>query len=251
MKKILILGTMLCLFALHLGAQEFLSSHKNVVDQNGLKQGVWKVYNESGVLKYVGQFRDSKPYGEFTYYYPGMKVKAVSKFSENGDVSRTTLYHDNGFKMAQGKYFRQKKDSVWNYFSGYDADMLIATEYYVDTLKTGVWPKYYADGSIAEEVTYVNDKREGPWRQYFTDGKLKLKATYKNDNLTGLMTVYYPDKTVNVSGTYKNGMKEGVWIFFNEKAEKLRREEFANGHLMFAEKYFDDEGNQLEFPEEY
>ncbi|MDZ7740312.1 MAG: toxin-antitoxin system YwqK family antitoxin [Bacteroidota bacterium] len=222
-------------------AQEFLSSHENMVDQEGRKQGEWVVYDERGVLKYTGQFRDGAPYGTFKYYYAGEKIKAISEFSQNGRVTHTTLFHENGFKMAEGKYVDQKRDSIWNLYSKWDKNLLVAREIYKNTLREGVWEKYFADGTVAEEVNYKNNKRNGPWKQYYPDGSIQRKGEYKDDRLHGVMTVYYPDGEVAVSGTYKNGMKEGIWMYFNAGGENTHKEEYSNGHLMHSEIYIEEE----------
>ncbi|MCF8230207.1 MAG: toxin-antitoxin system YwqK family antitoxin [Bacteroidales bacterium] len=237
-------NTMLSLFlifALNAQAQEFLSSHKNMVDEQGRKQGEWVVYDESGILKYTGQFRDGVPYGTFKYYYPGRKIKAISEFSQNGKVTHTTLFHKNGFKMAAGKYVDQKRDSVWNLYSQWDENLLIAKEFYENTIREGVWLKYYADGSVAEETTYKNDRKNGPWVQYFTDGQVHRKSTYKNGKLNGLMTVYFPSGEVAASGTYKNGLKDGIWMYFNKEGQNTEKEVYSNGHLMEHEVFIEEE----------
>ncbi|MGJ8661293.1 MAG: hypothetical protein ACSHXL_04590, partial [Bacteroidota bacterium] len=50
-------------------------SQLNVTDKQGRKQGNWqKAYPKSSALEYKGTFKDNKPVGVFTYYYPSNKV---------------------------------------------------------------------------------------------------------------------------------------------------------------------------------
>ena len=94
-----------------------------------------------GYVSYEGNFVDGIPVGEFKYYYPNGKIKAVSMMSENGKFSRAKMYHRNGRLMAEGKFVEQKKDSIWNYYSEYDG-ILLSTEIYKDQLKSGVWKNF-------------------------------------------------------------------------------------------------------------
>lgn len=216
-------------------------SSLNRLDEQGRKQGEWRAFDERGNLKFTGQFRDGIPYGEFRYYYKNGDLKAVSVFSNEGRETFTRTYHKNGFLMAEGKYLDRKKDSVWKYYSEWDENLLLSIEIYENTLKEGVWLNYYPDGEVAQKITYKNDVRQGPWKQFFNNGKLKLEARYENDELEGRMVVYYPDGSVNISGTYHSGMKEGEWVYFTGDAEKIKVEEYANGHLMHAEVYIEEE----------
>lgn len=88
-------------------AQEFLNTSKNEVDNDGLRQGHWIVFDGNGDLKFEGNFKNDIPYGEFKYYYPSGKIKAVSNIYNNGKESKTKTYHKNGRIMAVGKYLNR------------------------------------------------------------------------------------------------------------------------------------------------
>ena len=63
MKKVLTFIISFCLFALTINAQQV-----NQTDKNGLKQGRWEKTYTNGAIRYQGQFRNDKPYGEFKYF---------------------------------------------------------------------------------------------------------------------------------------------------------------------------------------
>jgi antitoxin component YwqK of YwqJK toxin-antitoxin module len=229
-----ILAGIWTLALLGLQAQEISDNHINKADINGRKQGLWKVYDEDGNLRYTGNYADGKPMGTFTYYYPSGKVKARMDHLDSGRVIYAKNFHPNGILMAEGKYTEQKKDSIWRYYNEQDGS-LAAEERYMNNLKDGVWKVYYPEGMIAEEVTYLNDKKEGAWIQYFTDGKIKSKASWINDRLEGLYLVYHLNGFVEVSGNYIHSERNGIWIFNNDKGELEKREEYINGELVNQE----------------
>ncbi len=206
-------------------------TQRNQTDEQGRKQGYWKKFDQMGYVSYEGNFVDGIPIGEFKYYYPNGKIKAVSMMSENGKLSRTKMYHCNGRLMAEGKFFEQKKDSIWNYYSEYDG-ILLSTEIYKDRLKSGVWKNFYPDGKTAEIFTYENDQRNGSWMQYYTDGTIKLEGNFVNDKKEGAFKMFHPNGQLQVSGQYKNDLKDGLWTEFDENGEKIKEGQYRLGRLI-------------------
>lgn len=219
------------LFVLIANAQELTDSHINKADSLGRKQGLWRVYDDGGNIKYSGEYIDGKPTGTFTYYYSTGKSKAVLVYSDSGRVAHAKNYFPGGRVMAKGKYVNQKKDSTWVYYSEQDGS-LSAEENYKDGLKDGVSKTFYPEGKVAEEITYQLDEKDGPWIKYFTDGKVQLKATYLQNKLEGLYTVYHFNGMVEISGTFKNSEKEGTWVYMKETGEMEKREEYSGGRLV-------------------
>ena len=203
----------------------------NQTDANGKKQGPWKKYDKEGKLKYEGQFKDDKPTGKFTYYYPTGKVKTESVFSNNGTITRTKSYDEvNGKLMAVGKYVNEKKDSVWTY---YNVDqVVIATEIYTNGIKTGTWKSYYPDGKLLEVKTYKNGLLDGPWEQYFESGAIRTKATYVKDKLDGVATYYQGEKLKVAEGRFVKGLREGNWNYFKPDGSIEKTEKYKNGELV-------------------
>lgn len=220
------------LFVAILPMLAFAQPPLNQTDAAGKKQGPWKKYTD-GVLKYEGQFKDDKPTGKFTYYYPGGTVKTVSVYSANGTICRTKSYHEeNGKLMAEGKYVNEKKDSIWNYYS-FD-DKLMSTESYVKGIKEGVWKTYYPDSSrtLLEIKNYKADVADGAWEQYFQNGTIKTKATYIKGKLEGLAVYYQSDGKKLMEGKFKNGLREGAWYSYNTDGKLEKTEKYAKGELV-------------------
>lgn len=207
----------------------------NVTDAKGLKQGHWEKKDATGRLLYKGSFKDNIPDGEFTYYDSTGKVKAVTKFTEQGSKAYAILY-EKGKKISEGLYINEKKHGNWKYYK--NDTVVIAEELYKNGVPDGTWKTYYDNGTLLEEVIYINGVKEGPWLQYFYDGLLKTKATYKNGKLEGLATFYHPNGRVFISGPYVNNLKDGIWMHMNDKGVAEKREVWSAGFLM-AEEYYD------------
>lgn len=200
----------------------------NQLDDMGQKQGRWIKNYRYGNVRYTGQFKDDRPYGQFKYFYKSGALQAVSNYSVDGVIAITQTFHENGAPMAEGKYVRQKKDGKWKYYSDIDS-CLIAEEHYKHGVLEGESITYYPEtGNSAEIFIYTAGKREGPYRKFFPDGNKMTKGTYTNDLLEGDFTLYYPNGKIQLKGQYKNGQQIGNWNYFDEEGNAIQEEDFKN-----------------------
>ena len=209
----------------------------NRTDANGMKQGFWKKYDETGMLKYEGNFIDNNPVGEFIYFYPDGVVKARSRFYERGDRSETTTFHHIGKKMTEGFYLGQVKDSLWKYYSS--DGILLKDEFYRYGKKEGKWITYYENGQISEEVEWKADSKNGIWKQYYPDGQLKLTGQHINGEKDGEFKYYNTSGKLDVYGSYHSSLREGEWFYLNEESKVIKKEIYKNGNLIDEVKYED------------
>ena len=220
------LGILLALYSL---LTTYYSVAQNKTDEKGLKQGYWeKIDPATKKIIYKGNFKDGKPQGVFTYYYPGMdSVKTKMDFRQDGKIAYAKLYYYTGKPEAKGKYIGEMKDSLWTFYDG--AGVLISTEMYANGKKNGLVKVFLPDGVLAEEKNYKDGKLNGPFKQYFPDKTVKAEGVYVNDNYNGKCVWYYPGGIAAAQGVYDNNVKKGVWIF-NEKDGKLKEKEvWVNG----------------------
>ncbi len=216
---------LLIFFSILLSILSF-SQALNQVDDQGWKQGKWRKSYVSGVIKYEGQFRNDRPYGEFRYYHENSQIKAITKFSDDGIIAYTESFHENGKPMAMGKYINQKRDSTWNFYSDIDGK-IIAKEDYRKGKLNGKSILFYVDSGKPAEITeYKQGVKEGTYLKYFPDGKTMTEGLYHNDQLHGDFTVYYNDETIEIKGRYENGRKSGNWEYFTENGKPITEEQY-------------------------
>jgi len=214
----------------------------NKTDAKGQKQGEWKKYHKNGMLRYVGEFKNDKPIGEFKYYYDTGKIQ--SKMDHKGAVSYFIAYYQTSEVKAVGKYINQKRDSVWSFYDidGYKK----SSEFYIKGLKNRTSYAYYPNGQIAEEKEFFNDFENGKWNSYYDDGKKKMEATYENGGLEGKAIYYKSNGKRSVRGIYYHGTRTGVWLYFEADGNKIKKkEEYKNGKRIDANK---DDNLELEQP---
>src|SRR6186713_1325248 len=130
---------------------------ENKTDAKGRKTGKWLVKHENGITRYIGEFKEGKPVGDFKYFYETGELKSVIKFKSDGKTSYGTYYYteeDGGKKMSEGKFIDQKKDSTWTYFD-YGGNKTYTQEY-KDDLENGKKFIYYVSGNKSEAFNYLN-----------------------------------------------------------------------------------------------
>jgi antitoxin component YwqK of YwqJK toxin-antitoxin module len=198
----------------------------NQQDSKGRKQGAWqKTYPKSDILQYKGQFRDDKPVGTFTYYYPAGQLKAIIEHHPDGMHSRAYFYFENKMLMTEGFYFNQKKDSTW---VNYNAEgLVLGLESFKNDKLNGKKVIYYLEGQIETEklnplsfATYENDTLNGEYKEFFSTGKLKLMGKYKSGKRIGEWKEYYPNGSLYKVFRYKNDLIHGWSTTYNKDGEE-------------------------------
>lgn len=204
----------------------------NKTDSLGHKQGYWKkIVNDT--LKYEGNFINDKPTGEFKYYYPNGKIKAVTVYADSGRRAQTVMYFNNGKKNAEGVYINKVKDGLWIYYG--TNEVKISEENYIKGVKEGTWKYFYDDGKINRAENYKNNLLNGESLDYYADSILKIKCSFLNNKLNGKYQYFYNSGKILLTGSYKNDLKEGEWMFFNENGLGDRKLTYKGGSLVKEE----------------
>ena len=146
--------------------------HRNVMDEMGRKQGLWKYFTRDGIC-----------YNEITYQNDVKHGPCIRHHTANGVI------------IEESNYFNGKRDGEYRRFS-YSGN-LIVEGYYVNNRKSEKWTSYYSvNGEKKTEGNYVDSKRSGIWNYYTSKGKLKLQGEYKEGLKDGIWTTYNADGTV-------------------------------------------------------
>ncbi len=199
----------------------------NQVDEQGRKQGKWQKFDVSGTKIYNGEFKDDYEIGDFIFYYPTGKPKAVLSYSDKGTIAKSKVFYEDGALLSEGAYKKKKKDGIWIYYT--ESGSRISQESYKEGVKDGEWIVFDND-IIVEKTIWKNDMREGVWHKKFEYGY--LYGTYKNNLLSGIYEEFYHSKKMKVKGAYENGMKIGEWRFFDPEGRLIKTEKWKNDFLI-------------------
>jgi antitoxin component YwqK of YwqJK toxin-antitoxin module len=212
----------------------------NRKDAQGNKTGLWKDYYKTGKLRYVGHFKNDIPIDTFYYYYPDGKLQTLMVHLKK-DYAYAKMYYSTGDIMAEGKYHKQQKDSVWN---TYGAEGILVTKGgYVNGAKTGNWETYFPNGKVAERVQYRNDIEVDDYRSFYENGNLKEETQFENGFKEGLTTFYDENGNKQLKGFYKKSMRNGKWIYYNTNGTVDKMVDYKDG------KALNNPSKDLEIPE--
>lgn len=207
----------------------------NQTDAQGRKQGTWqKTYPKSTAFEYKGQFKDDKPTGTFTYFYPSTKVKAIITHDPKTGRSAALMYQESGVIFARGIYRNELKDSVWEYYG--PSGRLSKKETYTKDKLNGKTTIYYVSEDPedkrqlpAKVTTYVNGVIEGEVIEYFESGTVKSKATYVKGVKEGIYTINHPSGKKMILERYKKGERHGWCATYDENGKETGRKYFYYG----------------------
>ncbi len=217
---------------------QFAFGQINQTDAQGRKQGSWrKLFEGTDLARYEGEFVDDVPVGTFTHYHRNRRKKAVIEYRGNTGVGYATMYEWDGWKMAEGLFNDEKRDSTWRYY-GPDGD-LVSTIEWTDGVKNGNELIFYEDGSLAEKTEWSFGVKEGLWIRKFPDGSMHSRATYAGGKLEGEMRLFDTDGHLSWIGEYVEGLKHGTWFIFENGEQKIK-ETYEMGELMESECLVDD-----------
>lgn len=223
-------------------AQEYQNNDTllNRLDTNGLKQGRWKKYYNTGDMEYEGNFKNDKPVGEFKRFFPGNRIKAIMDHKEDGKTVYATLFYQNGKKAAEGIFIDKKKEGPWKYFSFYGG-YLSYLENYMFGKKDGVSYKYYENGKITEETHWKNGIKQGEWKRFYPNENLVVKSTYVNDKLHGDYVAFYADGSLKINGVYQKDLRHGKWLYYTEKGKVKLVIKYHFGEIMNKDEFYEYE----------
>lgn len=201
---------------------------RNYTDINGMKQGYWRVDYPNGNPKYIGFFKNDKPVGKFTRFYPDGKIQSEAYFYNNSQYSSVKFYNQAQRIIATGRYFEKLKDSIWNYYS--NEGKLIKTETYKNGKLDGESKLYFLHSNdIFEICNYKEGVKHGEYRQFYTEGVLKIKARYCNGERCDTTFIYYETGKPEYIIPYKNDVRHGVEKHFDEKGNLVASIPYENG----------------------
>ena len=213
-------------------------AQENQKDAKGRKQGPWsKTYPKSRVYEYKGQFKDDKPVGTFTYFYPSTKVKAVITHEETTGRSVAVFYHENGTVMSKGIYRNLKKDSIWLNFT--PSGRLSTSETYKNDVLNGKKIVYFVPEDVNDKsrivsavYNYENGKLQGEMIEYFVNGTIKCKGFYKDNKKEGIWESYHANGKKMMFERYKNGARHGWCYAYDTTGKEIGKEYFYFGRRL-------------------
>jgi len=199
---------------------------KGIVDENGLKQGVWIEFYDNGAKKADGKYKDNKKIAYWKYYY------------KNGNIEQEGMYNSKGNAEGEWKWYFLNGNEllVQNFQDGIeeglmleldDTGKVVAKGDYIEGQESGLW--YYNINNCISEGKYIDGKRDGMWKEYYPDAKLRFSGSYIEDNPNGKHSYYWDNGKMKESGNYVMGKREGEWLKYEYEGNLFLKTYYRNG----------------------
>ncbi len=199
---------------------------EGIVDEQGRKQGPWKVFYRDGSLKAEGSYKDDLKIGQWRYYFMDGKIEQQGTYAAGKAHGVWEWYYANGETLREEEYNLGFEDGMSTEYN--DTGAVIAEGPYVDGMKEGKW--FYTINDHKEEGEYFEGLRSGMWRHYYlSNGQLRFEGMYENGLETGMHVHYYDNGNVQRRGNYAGGKRQGIWEFFLKNGKRTVTIEYEDG----------------------
>lgn len=156
-------------------------------------------------------------------FYVDGQIKVFKNFFESGQIERSIvvsdparcsvdIYYPSGTVRTQILYFSGNAQNEYSFFpNGNKATVLEKDK---DAQYIYRSSKYYENGNPAHEFSLIDKKaKKYSDKEYFENGKVKVEGH----------SHYTPE--------VKDYLKDGDWIYYNEKGQAVKKEKYKNGKL--------------------
>jgi len=180
---------------------------EGIYDEEGVKQGVWKEYYETGEPRSEGKYENGVRVGEWKFFFRNGKTDQKGKYIKGKPEGEWKWFHENGNPRREETYSKGKEDGPSIEYN--DTGLVVAKGEYIEGEKEGLWTYQYGD--FKEEGSYRDGLQEGEWKSWYGNGELSFEGKFANGLEDGKHTWYYDNGKVREEGKYILGSREGVW----------------------------------------
>lgn len=222
----------------------------NYIDNK--REGIWKKYYPTGVLKSEITYFNNYPKGAYKVYYPNGQLEEESIWMYNKNKGSFRRYHENG-KIAQEFNFGEngKRNGVQKYY--YPNGKPQMTVEVKNGVANGLLVRYNPDGTRQEEQMFVNGEYDpNSLKTYSAPKQLSVKEAFPElpksevaapapedkPNLSvfdadGFNTLYNKNLQISQVGQFKNGkLHDGKWYRYDENGLLRKIEIYKEGQFI-------------------
>jgi antitoxin component YwqK of YwqJK toxin-antitoxin module len=214
--------------------------------KNGLEQGLWKRYNEDGVLIKEFHLKNGLDHGNRTDYYANGNIESISNWENDLQIGLAKYYYENGNIHEINSVLNKNLhgESIEYYESG----QVETHEFFWNGNRKDTGTNYYENGQVKIIQIYNLDtislNSSGTQTNYFLNGNLQAKATFNGKYAN--MTLYYENgKTIKQVAEKYNNKHHGKAIAYHENGYKRLEGDFKENLYHGPFKFYSTSGNLI------
>lgn len=198
MKKIFLL-VFASLFSIALFANRDTT---NKVDDKGLRQGYWIVFNTIKKLPNYsedakveeGSYSDSRKNGIWKTYHPNGILKNEITYSNNRPSGNAKIYDDKGTLIEEGVWQNNRWTGHWKSYHE-NGQTFMDFNYNAGGKRQGEQQYYYENGQPMMKGNMNDGKEAGTWVGYYENGDKREEKVFTEGTLDAGKTKVYPPAT--------------------------------------------------------
>ncbi len=208
--------------------------------ESSRKQGLWKNFFPNGKIKSEIAYVNSRPNGSYKTYFENGQIEEEGSWENNRNTGGFKRYHENG-QTSQEFVFNEsgKRDGkqIYRYENGQimiEADIVAGKEKFVK--------EYYEDGSLKAEKSYIDGELDVANTKVY-ESKTPIKDKEKEELSKAPVKIVKADQNDEVNDGSFNG--NGNHKMYNKDKQLSKVGFFKDYRLMDGELYLYDADGML------
>lgn len=198
------------------------------ISADGIYNGDWKLYYKNGQLKAEGAYENGVQTGKWIYYFENGRIEQKGTLKENKYVGYWEWYYPNGqLKRTETYNNRSELNGTVTEFDSLGNE--IARGDYYNGNREGDW--FYHVNDYKEVGAYTIGFMDGVWKSYYQNGKLHYIGEYSEGEPVGKHTYYFKNGLIMLTGKYTGGVRHGTWKKYNDKGEEIEKIVYKHGEI--------------------
>jgi uncharacterized protein len=197
---------------------------EGMLDTASMYQGEWKFYYPNGKLKAIGKYSNDKKIEKWLYYHENEALQQEGEYRNGLPVGEWKWYHPNIKIKRQEFYVKGLADGE---SVEYDSTgVVLVRGNFIAGFREGEW--YLKIGDHMETGQFLSDEQHGKWLHKYDNGQTAFEGEFLNGLPIGKHKFYHPNGQTRLEGRYEMGRKEGDWRRYDEKGIETIRITYKN-----------------------
>jgi antitoxin component YwqK of YwqJK toxin-antitoxin module len=196
--------------------QQGIKVAEGLLDDEGMRQGIWKEYYLTGELKAEGEYHENLRVGDWKYYNGYGNIEQTGKYWKGLPHDEWVWYYPNK-KMHRREHY-DKGNLEGSYVEWDSSGVVILEGNYENDNKVGQW-KYQLNDHL-EIGEYQDGEKNGVWKWYYNnENEPAFEGEFIGGVPRGKHKMWYQNGKLMEKGEYEGGLKSGDWLYYNELGE--------------------------------
>lgn len=214
----------------------------NLVDENNLKQGFWKIfgrmrqtpnYDPTQIIE-QGNFQNSKKQGLWTKFFPTGKTESEIEYKNSRPNGSYKTYYENGQIQEEGAW---KNNRNTNDYKRYYENGQVSQQFAFNTSgkRDGKQVYFYENGQVMIEAD-IEAGKEKSVKEFYEDGSIKAKKAFIDGEIDVINTKLHEPTTPVKDRDAEELKKSPIEIVKVNETEKVNSGSFTGDgiHKMYS-----------------